>query len=42
LDPTGAEMALHCDADMVWPIVGARQVKLLLSPAGSQNQDALA
>jgi hypothetical protein len=35
-------MALHCDADMVRPIVGARQVKLLSGHAGSQGQDALA
>ena len=42
LDPSGAEMALHCDADMVRPIVGARQGKLRLSPACSQSQDALA
>ena len=42
LDPSGAEMALHRDADMVRPIVGARQVKFLSGPAGSQGQDALA
>jgi len=42
LDPSGAEMALHCDADMVRPIVGARLVKFLSGPAGSQGQDALA
>jgi len=42
LDPSGAEMALHCDADMVRPIVGARQVKFRSSPACSQSQDALA
>jgi len=42
LDPSGTEMALHCDADMVWPIVRARQVKFLSGPAGSQGQDALA
>ena len=42
LDPSGAEMALHCDSDMVRPIVGARLVKFLSSPAGSQGQDALA
>ena len=42
LDPSGAEMALHCDADMVRSIVGARQVKFLSGPAGSQGQDALA
>jgi hypothetical protein len=35
-------MALHCDADMVRPIVGARLVKFLSGPAGSQGQDALA
>ena len=42
LDPSGTEMALHCDADMVRAIVGARHVKLLSGPAGSQGQDALA
>ena len=42
LNPSSTEMALHCDADMVWAIVGARQVKFLSSPAGSQRQDALA
>ena len=42
LDSSGAEMALHCDADMVRPIVGARLVKFLSGPAGSQGQDALA
>jgi hypothetical protein len=35
-------MALHCDADMVRAIVGARHVKLVSGPAGSQGQDALA
>ena len=38
LDPSGAEMALHCDADMVRAIVGARQVKFPSGPAGSQGQ----
>src|SRR5262249_53691762 len=42
LDPSGTEMALHSDADMVRPIVGARQVKLLSGPAGSQSQNPLA
>ena len=42
LDPSSAEMALHGDADMVRPIVGARQIKLLSGPTGSQCQDALA
>jgi hypothetical protein len=42
LDPSGTEMALHCDADMVWAIAGARQVKFLSGPASSQGQDALA
>jgi hypothetical protein len=42
LDSSGAEMALHCDADMVRAIVRARQIKFLTSPAGSQGQDALA
>src|SRR6516165_2940166 len=41
LNPSGAEMALHCDADMVRTIVGASHVKLLSGPAGSQGQDAL-
>ena len=41
-DPSGAEMALHCDADMVRPIVGTREVKFLSGPAGSQGQDPLA
>ena len=42
LDPPRTEMALHCDADVVRAVVGARQVKFLSSPAGSQSQDALA
>jgi hypothetical protein len=42
LDPSGAEMALHHDPDMVRAIVGARQVKFLFGPAGSQGQDTLA
>src|SRR4029077_7569022 len=42
LDPSRADMALHCDADMVRAIVGARQVKFLSGLAGSQSQDALA
>ena len=42
LDPSGAEMALHWDTDMVRAIVGARHVKLLSGPACSQGQDALA
>ena len=42
LDSSGAEMALHCDADMVRTIVGASHVKLLSGPTGSQCQDALA
>ena len=42
LDPSGAEMALHYDANVVRAIVGARQIKFLLGPAGSQGQDALA
>ena len=42
LDSSGAEMALHCDADMVRPIVGARLVKFPSGPADSQGQDALA
>jgi len=41
-DPSGTEMALHCDADMVWAIVGTCQVKFLSGPASSQGQDALA
>ena len=42
LDPSGTEMALHWDTDMVRAIVGARHVKLLSGPACSQGQDALA
>ena len=42
LDPSGAEMSLHCDADMVRAIVGTRPVKFLSGPPGSQGQDALA
>jgi len=42
LDPSGAEMALHCNPNMVRAIVGARHVKFLSGPAGSQGQDALA
>jgi hypothetical protein len=34
-------MALHCDADMVRAIVGARRVKFLSGSAGSQSKDAL-
>jgi hypothetical protein len=42
LDPSGTEMALHCDADMVRTIVWASHVKFLSGLAGSQGQDALA
>jgi hypothetical protein len=42
LHPSGTKMALHCDPDMVRAIVGARQVKFLSSPPGSQGQDAFA
>ena len=42
LDPPRTEMALHCDADVVRAVVGARPVKLLSSLTGSQSQDALA
>ena len=42
LDPPSAEMALHCDADMVRAIVGARHVKFGSGLAASQGQDALA
>ena len=42
LDPSGAEMALHCDPNMVRAIVGARHVKFGSGLAGSQGQDALA
>ena len=35
-------MALHYDANVVRAIVGARQIKFLSGPAGSQGQDALA
>ena len=41
LDPSSAEVALHGDADMVRAIAGARQVKFLSGPAGSQGQDAV-
>jgi hypothetical protein len=41
-DPSGAEMALHHDTDVVRAIVGARQVKFLFGPARSQGQDTLA
>jgi hypothetical protein len=37
LDPSGTEMALHCNADMVRAIVGARHVKFLSGLAGSQS-----
>ena len=37
LDPSGAEMALHCNADMVRTIVGARPIKFLPGPAGSKS-----
>ena len=42
LDPSSAEMALHGDADMVRAIAGARPVKFLSGPTGSQGQDAFA
>src|SRR4029077_7344854 len=42
LDPSGTEMALDCNADMVRPIVGALQIKFLSGLTGSQSQDALA
>ena len=42
LDPTGADMALHCHADNVRAIVRARQVKFPSGLAGSQGQEALA
>ena len=42
LDPSRADMALHCHADMVRAIVGARQVEFLPGLAGGQSQDALA
>jgi len=42
LDPSGAEMALHCNPNMVRAIVGARHVKFGSGVAGSQGQDALA
>src|SRR5215472_13898155 len=35
-------MALHCDANVVRPIVRARHVNFLSGPAGSQGQDTLA
>ena len=40
LDPSRADMALHCHADMVRAIVGARQVEFPPGLAGSQSQDA--
>ena len=42
LDPSGTEMALHRNPNMVRAIVGARHVKFLSGLAGSQSQDALA
>ena len=42
LDPSGTEMALHCNADMVRTIVGALPIKFLSGLAGSQSQEALA
>ena len=42
LDPSGADMALHCHAYVVRAIVGTRPVKFLSGSAGSQRQDALA
>jgi hypothetical protein len=42
LHPSSAEMALHYDANVVRAIVGARQIKFLSGPAGSEGQDALA
>jgi hypothetical protein len=42
LDPSGAEMPLHHDTDMVRAIIGARQIKFLFGPARSQGQDTLA
>ena|SRR5215831_18554503 len=37
LDPSGTEMALHCNADMVRAIVGGLQIKFLSGLAGSQS-----
>src|SRR5260370_32919145 len=42
LDSSGTERALHCDADMVRPVVGARHVKFLSGPAGRQGPDTAA
>ena len=42
LDPPGTDMTLHCDADMIGAIIGARRVKFLSGLADSQSQDALA
>jgi hypothetical protein len=42
LDPSGTDMALYCDADMVRAIVWAREVKFPSGPSGSEGQDALA
>jgi hypothetical protein len=41
LDPSGAEMALHCHAYVVRAIVGTRPVKFLSGSAGSESQDPL-
>jgi len=35
INPSGMEVALHCDADMVRAIVGARQIKFLSGPAAA-------
>ena len=37
LDPSGTEMALHCNADIVRAIVGGLQIKFLSGLAGSQS-----
>jgi hypothetical protein len=42
LDSSSAEMALHYDANVVRAIVGARHIKFLTGPAGSEGQDAFA
>ena len=42
LDPSGADMALHRDADMVWAIAGTCRVKLLSGFAGGQGKNTLA
>ena len=42
LDPPRADMALHCNADMVWAIAGTCRVKFLSGFAGGEGENALA